>query len=64
MKNIILFGVSVLCLACISVISFILYDVLLTASGSGISALGTVAVFIMAVALAVRYLWEKRQAGD
>ena len=64
MKNkFILAGFSLLCLACLAGITIILYDVVFTATGDDVSGYGAAAVFIMAVALVIRYLWQNRQTG-
>ncbi len=60
MKKILLVGFSLFCLACVGAIALILYDVVATASGSDVSGFGVAALFVMLVAMAVRYLWEKR----
>ena len=57
----VLIAFSLLCLACVGAITFVLYDVVANASGSDISGYGAAALFIMIIALAARKLWESRE---
>ncbi len=61
MKKIVLIVVSLACLACVFGIGFVLFDVTATATGSTTNAYGIVAVFGMVLAMAGRWVWNKRQ---
>ena len=54
---------SLACIGCVVGIGFVLFDVVVTTTGSTLNAYGIVAVYVMAVAMAGRYLMSKRQSG-
>ena len=54
---------SLVCVGCVVGIGFVLFDVIVTGTGSTVNAYGGVAVYVMAVAMAGRYLWGTRQSG-
>ena len=60
-KKPVLIAFALICLACAGAMTFVLYDVVTTASGSSVSGYGAASVFIMIIAFAARKLWENRQ---
>lgn len=61
LKNIVLIVMSLACVACALGIGFVLFDVTLSATGSAINGYGVVAIFGMTLAMAGRWVWQKRQ---
>ncbi len=61
LKSIILIVMSLACVACVLGIGFVLFDVTRSATGSTTNAYGVVAVFVMALAMAGRWVWQNRQ---
>lgn len=61
MKKIALIVMSLACLACVFGVGFVLFDITVNATGSTTNGYGVVAVFGMVLAMAVRWVWNKRQ---
>ncbi len=61
LKNTVLIVMSLACVVCVVGVGFVLFDVAGSATGSIINAYGVVAVFVMALAMAGRWVWQKRQ---
>lgn len=59
-KTLVLIFFAGLCLACVAGAGFVLFDAVRAASGSPVQGLGAVAVFVMAVLFALRFLWQSR----
>ena len=61
LKKIVLIVFSLACVLCVLGIGFALFDSVRNASGSNLNGLGILAVYIMALLMAVRWVWAKRQ---